>query len=400
MIRKYVARQVIVDKKEKAFAYELLYRNSLGNSSEGITGEAATKELVSTLSLDFNTDELTLGSRAFIYLPRVALLSDAVLYLDASQYVFQVVDDVRYDNQLVERIENLRRKHYQFAICDYTGEQDFSRIEKSISYIKVDFKETPLAKQKEIVYEYKRRKRKKLLVEKIETEADFIAAQELDYDYYQGFYFAQPTLIIRESIGFNQHSVILLLKELYEEDSDFNKIDRIINTDAGLTFRLLARGNTMAFAGKTKFTTASQVVVRMGISELQRWATLMLMQESAEPGQEEKLEHALLRALFLESLAIKMDATLSRQARYFIYLKGMFSIFPMEKREEIFSALNYDLDENLLDEANDLLAFNYAYETANYEMVDIYLQEKGLTEGIVMGCYKSAISSVNESLRG
>lgn len=400
MIRKYVARQVIVDQRQKSFAYELLYRNSLGNSSEGLRGDAGVKELVSTLSLDFKTEELTLGNRAFIYLPRVALMSDAIMFLEASQYVFEITEDVRYDNELVARIEFLRTKHYQFALGNYTGTQDFSRIEKSITYIKVNFKETPLAKQKEIVYEYKKRKRKRLLADKIDTEEEFLQAKELDYDLYQGGFFAHPQLIIRESIGFNQHSVIMLLRELHEEDSDFNKIDRIINTDAGLTYRLLARGNTMAFAGKNKFTTASQVVVRMGIEELQRWATLMLMQESAEPGQEEKLEHALLRAVFLESLAIKMNPALSRQERYYIYLKGMFSIFPADKREEIFGALDFELTPVLFDEANDLLAFNYAYEVGNYELVDIYLLEKGLTEAIVMGCYRSAISNVNESLNG
>lgn len=156
----------------------------------------------------------------------------------------------------------------------------------------------------------------------------------------------------------------------------------------------------MAFAGKTKFTTASQVVVRMGTTELQKWATLLLMHESAEPGQEEKLEHALLRAMFLETLAEKINPTLSTQDRYFVYLKGMLSIFPADKREEIFNSLAYELDPDLVDDANDLLAFNYAYECGNYEMVDIYLAEKGLTEFIVMGCYKASIAKVNDALQG
>ncbi len=400
MIGKYVARQVIVNNKRKPFAYDLLYRNSLGNSSEGLTKEMNVKELVSTLCLDFKTEELTLGSRAFIALPRTAFLSEALLYLDASDYAFIVTDDVRHDKKLVERIEILRKKHYQFAIANYTGEQDFSNIENFVSYIKVNIKETPLQKQKSILFEYKRRKGKKILADNIETEEEFLEARELGYDFYQGTYFSQPTLIIRESIGFNQQSVVLLIKELSEEDADFGKIDRIINMDAGLTFRLLARGNTMAFAGRSKFTTASQVVVRMGMEELQRWATLLLMQESAETGQEEKLEHALLRALFLEGIAMKINPAISQQDRYYIYLKGMFSIFPADKRQEIFDALAYELDPDLVDNANDLLAFNYAYETGQYDIVDIYLQEKGLTEGIVMGCYKNAIARVNEDLLG
>ncbi len=399
MIRKYVAREVVMDHKAKAYAYELLYRDPLTNEPGG-SSHVNIKELISTLSLDFSTEELTLGSRAFLHLPREAILSDSIMFLEPSQYIFIVKDDVRHDKKLIERIVALRKKHFQFSISDYTGEQDFSNIEPQITYIKVDVKNTPPEKQKQIIFEYKKRRRKRILADYITTEEEYAAAKALGYDLFKGTLFAQPTLMVRDSTGFNQHSVLMLLKELNEEDADFEKIDQIINRDAGLTFRLLARGNTMAFAGKTKFTNPSQVVVRMGMEELQRWATLLLMQESAEAGQEQKLEHALLRAMFLESLAGKMNESISRQELYFIYLKGMLSIFPQEHQIEIFKSLAYDLEPSLLDEADGLLAFNYAYEIGDYEQVDFYLQEKDLSEFMVMGCYKASIARVKEALEG
>ncbi len=398
MTKKYVARQGIADRKGKTVFYELIYQ-SMKTLPPDTTMDVVVKDLVSTLSLDFKTQEITQGAKAFIHLPRHAIMSKAFLYLEPSDYVIQITDDVRRDHLFVERIENLRKKHYQFAIDEYSGERerDFSTIEKSISYIKVNFRAFTEAQHKEFVAEYKRRKRKTLIVENIETKEDYAIAMTVGYDYFQGDFFNQPTLIIKENIGFNQSSVLMLLKELHQEDADFQKIDRIINTDAGLTFRLLARGNTMAFAGKNKFTTASQVVVRMGMDELQKWATLMLMQDSAEPGQEEKLEQALLRAVFLESLALKIDPTLNRQECYFIYLKGMFTIFPVDAREEIFETMAFDLDPDLVDTANDLLIFNYAYEVGDYDVVDLYLMDKGLTELLVLACYKNAIQTVNDS---
>ncbi len=149
-----------------------------------------------------------------------------------------------------------------------------------------------------------------------------------------------------------------------------------------------------------RYQALGEEILSFVMEELQKWATLLLMHESAEPGQEQKLELALLRAMFLEDLAGKMLGNLSRQDSYFIYLKGMLSIFPEETRNEILDSLAYELDPDFLDEANDLLLFNNAYETGCYEMVDIYLQEKQITEGIVMGCYKNAISRVNEALKG
>lgn len=401
MTRKYVARQPIVERTGKPYAYELLYRNlSAVESPDGSVTETTTKDLISALEVDFKTEELTLGTQAFINLPRESIMSNAILYLEPGKYVIEILSDGNIDYKVVERIEMLRKKHFQFSVQDFGNKLNFDRIVPQVSYINVDFHETPIEKQKEIIYEYKKRKRKRLLAENIQTEEDFAEAKKLGYDFFKGHYFAQPTLLIRESVGFSQTAVVMLLNELHHEDADFNKIDRIINTDAGLTFRLLSRGNTMQFAGKSKFTNPAQVVVRMGMEELQKWATLLLMQESAEPGQEEKMELALMRAIFLESLALKMEPNLSRQDRYYIYLKGMFSIFPSNKREEVFDAMEYEPDLDLVDLANDLITFNYAYEVGDYEIVDIFLQAKEITDGTVLGCYKVAITAANEALFG
>lgn len=398
MPRKYVARQMIANIHEKPFAFELLWR-SVG-TQETLSTEGDVREFFGNLSMNFNPEELTSGGKALVYLPRVAILSNTIQNIDQSQYIFGLAEDCRYDNDLVARLEYLRTKHFHFALCDYDGKLDFSRMEKSISYLKVDFQRLTVDEHKMLVYQYKKRKRKTMIAENILTREDFLTAKGVGYDYFQGNYFTQPTLDINEDIGFNHNSFVQLLRELNEEDCDFNKIDRIINTDPGLTYLLLARGNTMAFAAKTKFTSASQVVVRMGTEELQRWATMTLMQEVSVAGQETKLEHALLRAMFLEELAMKIDPALPSQDRYYIYLRGMFSLFPDNKRNEIFDALDYSRTEELYDEAHDLLLFNFAFETANYEMIDEYLTEKKLTEGMVMTCYKSAISNVNLALYG
>lgn len=397
MTKKYVARQIIVDRQGKHHAYELLYRNSSSNCfPNGKDDEIATKDLISTLNIDFNSEELTKGSKAFINFPREVLLSEAVTFLDKEVYIIEILESVCVDEILATRIHQLKEMGYQFAIDDYTGEQDFDKITQDVSLIKVDFQETSFDQQLIILEEYKYTK--KMLAEKIETEEEFHQALEMGYDLFQGFYFAHPTLIMRESVGFSHGAVMMLLNEIHQNDVDFKKIDNIINADAGLTFRLLQRGNTAQFAGKTPFTTASEVVVRMGIDEVQRWTTLMLMQESAKEGQEQKMEQALLRALFMESVAVKMLPELGRQDRYFVYLKGMFSIFPQEKREEIFNTMEFSNQEEIEDLAGDLLSFVYAYEMGDYDTVDIYLEEKDLCDALVLGCYKSAVANVNAAM--
>lgn len=396
MTKRYVARQAIVDREGKPYAYELLYRNSASNCYPAGTNEdTATKDLISALSVDFNTQELTMGHQAFINFPREVLLSEAVNYLDCKAYMLEVLENVEIDDILAERIHNLKKKGYQFAIDDYTGEQDFSRIADDISLIKVDYKDTPIDKQVEIVEEYKCKKL--LLCEKVETEAEFQQALHMGYDLFQGYYFARPTLLTKESIGFSQSSVITLLNETHNEDVDFDKIEQIINADVGLTYRLLAKGNTAQFAGKSVFTRPSQVLVRMGIEELQKWATLMLMHESAQEGQEPKMELALLRGLFLQGIGKILMPKLDRQERYYLYLTGMFSIFPPGKRAEIFQSMHFTVSEELESAIAELIDFVYSYELGDYDSVDQFLSAKDLTDGEILACYKTAIAQAGES---
>ncbi len=396
MTKRYVARQAIVDREGKLYAYELLYRNSASNCYPAGTNEdTATKDLISALSVDFNAQELTMGHLAFINFPREVLLSQAITYLDPKTYLIEVLENVDVDDIVAERIHNLKKKGYQFAIDDYTGEQDFSRITDHISLLKIDYRDTPIDKQLEIIQEYQCKKL--LLCEKVETEEEFQQALSMGYDLFQGYYFSRPTLITKESIGFSQSSVITLLNETHNEDVDFDRIEQIINADVGLTYRLLAKGNTAQFAGKAVFTRPSQVLVRMGIEELQKWATLMLMHESAQEGQEPKMELALLRGLFLQAIGKKLMPQLDRKERYFLYLTGMFSIFPPGKRAEIFQSMHFTVSEELETAITELMDFVYNYELGDYDSVDQFLYAKDLTDEDILACYKSAIAQAGES---
>lgn len=398
MHRKYVAMQAIVDRKEKNYGYELLYRNSRENCYPcEISAETATKDLISTLTVDFNTEHLTRGKLAFVNFPRQVLLSEAVTLLDPNAYMIEILEDVVIDEEIADRIHELKKKGYQFAVDDYTGEQNIQLILDDISVIKIDIPLTSAEVQQQIIDEYGTTKR--ILAEKIETKAEFQEALEMGYHLFQGFYFARPTIIMKDSLDFNQGAVMSLLRETREDEVDFDKIDNIINADAGLTYRLLARGNTAQFAGKVKFTNATQVVVRMGIEELQKWATLLLMQESASKDQEEKMELALQRGIFLQQIALAIDSDLDRQERYFLYLTGMFSVFPEETRCEIFQRLAYEPSPQREEFTERLVQFLYSHELGEYDKVEQFLQEYGLSDSQLLSAYIVAVTDAHTALK-
>ncbi len=399
MTHRYVARQVIVDREGKTYAYELLYRNSVANFyPSNVPAEQATQDMISSLNVDFNTEDLTGGRPAFLNFPREVLLSPAVEYLDAEHYVVEVLEDVEIDRIVEVRVAELKKKGYTLAADDYTGEQNIDPIIDHLSIIKIDLPLTPKETQMEILKKFG--KTKLMLAEKIENEEEFQEALAMGYHLFQGYHFARPTLIIKEQIGFNQASVLSLLRESRADDVDFDNITNIIQSDPGLTYRLLLRGNTVQFAGAQKITNPSQVVLRMGMEGLQKWATLLLMQESAVEGQDEKLELALIRGLFSENIIRRLDSSLDRNQRYYFYLVGMFSVFPEKNRKEVFDNLGFDDSDQLAVKAQELLDFVYQYEMGDHDFVDIYLSKTPLDDSDIMACYKEAIASANLAMKG
>jgi len=54
----FVARQPILNKKKKLFAYELLFRDGLSNAFPEMDGDMASSKLVAGSFLSFGLDEL------------------------------------------------------------------------------------------------------------------------------------------------------------------------------------------------------------------------------------------------------------------------------------------------------------------------------------------------------
>lgn len=397
MEKRYIARQVIVDTKGKPYAYELLFRNSAENFyPQNIPADIATKNLIANLNIDFNTTELTGGKPAFINFPREVLLSEAVTYLDPKDYVLEVLEDVIIDNEVAEQVASLKSKGYTLAADDYTGEQDISLIEKDLSIIKIDYPLTSLEEQAKIIERFHGKKR--LLAEKIETAAEFQLAIEMGYDLFQGYYFDKPTLIIQESVGFAQSSVVCLLRETGQSEIDFDKVTNIVQLDAGLTYHLLNKGNTVEFGSKGRMTSAAQVLIRMGTDGLRKWSTLMLMQCAAQEGQDSKMELALVRGLMAENVTRAIQPDIEKDDCYFVYLQGMFSIFPDSNREQIFGILNFEDNLALEALADEVLDFVYKYEEGDFDAVETFLEKHKLDENELFECYKSSLTQASKSL--
>ena len=85
----FVARQPILDTKERTVAYEILFRNGIENEFPDVEGDKATFRIIADTFLASGFKEITGGKKAFINFPRNLVVNMAPRFLPKEQIVVE-----------------------------------------------------------------------------------------------------------------------------------------------------------------------------------------------------------------------------------------------------------------------------------------------------------------------
>ena len=68
---------------------------------------------------------------------------------------------------------------------------------------------------------------------------------DMGYDYFQGYFFSKPVIIKGKDIESINVNIIRILEMLSLEEPDYQEMTEIIETDIGLTYKLLKLVNSV-----------------------------------------------------------------------------------------------------------------------------------------------------------
>lgn len=401
----HIARQAIFDKDKTVMGYELLYRDgNSGNRAVFLDPSAATQGVLSDAVTIFGLHNLTNTLPAYVNFTRELLLNQFALLVDAADMVIEVDDGVMVDDELVERLEELKKAGYEMAI-DHYGGGGFIEEELSLfSQVKVDFQTVGREQCREIAGRLDGR-RQRLIAMKIETEEEFVAAREMGYTLFQGYYFAKPKCMSRQVPSLAACSYGQLLNELQREELDYDACCRIVERDASLTYLLLRQVQTANYYRGHRIGDIRTGMVMLGTDELRRWLMLALVRQNNVTHSDELPRMAYLRALFIEGL---MKHSEYAPDCHLGFLLGMFSLLDRivgAQIHELLADLEIDpafkralmgTEENLY---SLYLQYAIVYEMGNARLIlpdlNLDLDEKGVSE-----LYLKCFTDVDEAYRG
>ncbi len=381
-----VARQPIFDKKLQVFGYELLYRGLMGKDDKRFDGDRATSEVIINSFQILDIDSISSNKVVFINFTEKLIKDKVPSFLSNEKVIVEILEDIHFDSQMVEACKELKEKGYVLALDDFIFEDlpSFNAVLPFIDIIKVDILQTNFSDVKIRIMKTLLGKKKKFLAEKVETYQQYQSALELGFEYFQGYFFEKPYVIVGKEIESYQITYLQMIAEIQASQS-FDKLADIVNRDIGLSYKLLRLINSPFYGRGCKIKSTKEALIMLGLQEVKKWLMLLMLRESAKEKPDELMRMSLVRAKFAENISPLLHME-GRKAEFF--LLGLFSTLdaildkPMEEivqyipfEDDLLAAYQKDSDSIFYK----VVQIIKLYEKGQWDKADRWLEETALS---------------------
>ena len=317
----YVGRQPILDQSQQVFGYELLFRQGLDNSFSG-DPEMATRQMIDNVLL-FGLDTLTPSAKAFINCTRSALVDRLVTSLPVDVTVLEVLEHITVDDEVVEACTDLKKMGYRIALDDYLPDRGADRLVELADYIKLDFRSCSPAELRAVQHSLKGHTAQ-LIAEKVETEEEFKIAKGEGYGFFQGYFFARPTILQQREIPPSHMLYVQLLSAISQSPWDQREVERLVMAEASLCYRVLRLVNSPTLAIRGQVTSIRQALLMIGEDEFRK---LVCVASATSFGKRFNMSSELILLALHRARFCELLAPVAHQLQGEQYLIGLLSAF-------------------------------------------------------------------------
>ncbi len=380
----FLARQPILDQKERIYGYELLYRPSTPGSLRVDDMQATSHTLMALLhSADF--DELLMGKKGFINVDARMLSTQILELLPKEQFVVEVLESVDLKSAK-PLLQKARQDGFCLAlddfVCDASTLKELEEFVEFFDIVKFDILDPRsdadmLPQALEILHRHGVRP----LAEKVETQESYHQLKNMGFELFQGYYFAKPQT---SSTKAPNPTKLKILEILNLDPERVEEIAQAIKSEPDLAVTLLRLINSSLFALRRPVGSVQQAVLYLGIHNLRKWLLLMLYAKNEpDPQNNAILQSVKVRAEFMSKMAQECGAD-SEKA----YLTGVLSLIEvmlgMSKEEALakMQFLDNEVEEALLGGQNiyaKLLQIAEAFERGEFTKLQESAEALGLS---------------------
>lgn len=324
----FLGRQPILDREQRLFAYELLFRSGNRNFADVADGVAATSTVIANAFSELGFVDALGSYRGFINVDLEFLFNDVIELLPPQSVVLEILETVPPTEGVIERCRTLKEAGFTLALDDVIQvTPQYAGLLDLVDIIKVDIQPLSRIELMQLVMKLKPMG-KQLLAEKVDSREQMEQCLKLGFSLFQGYYFAKPVILTGKKLDHSRLSLVKLLG-LIISDSDTAELEKALKPEPGLTVNLLRMTNSVGAGCSEKITSLSHAITVLGRRQLQRWLQLLVFSSGNQAGAANPLLIlAATRGRLMELLAEELapnDKALADQA----FMVGIMSLMPV-----------------------------------------------------------------------
>lgn len=397
----YAARQPILDRNKKLFAYELLFRDSIDNVFPDVCGDEATSKMIEASRFNMGISEFTGNKPAFINFTAETLSKGYPEMLTTDEVVVEILETVKPGKKLLAMCKDLYEKGYTLALDDYEHQPVWAHFYPYIKIIKVDIQQSGIEEIRKIKEATALFPNIQILAEKVETYEEYEQALDLGCELFQGYFFSKPEMVKTKSLSPSQMSVAELLYETSKPELDLDGIKGVFERDITMSYKLLRYANSPIFRRRKEISTIKQALVTLGSAELKRFLGLMFAVSVNPDKPTELINLSMARAKFCELIADEASVNVDTSIAF---LTGLLSMIDAILDQDINSVLEklplaQEIKDTLLTRKGVMAAFIKLVEfteQADWDKSEYVMEKLGLEKETVVKCYNEALAWADE----
>lgn len=312
-----ISRQAIVDASRKVVGYALFERPRAAANDNAMLFEALSE----------SGSEALAGSKTVFVHCSFEIMADGHLdILDPRKAVLQIPQDESLTKEGVairrDILLKARKDGFRLALDQRVLQPAFASWLPLVSYIMLDLQQLDGQWIERTIRAARERSKAEIVAQNVRDGEQHEALRKLGVRYFQGHWFAQPTVVRDSGVQASQHSVIRLMN-LVRTEAEVSEIEAFLKHDPTLSFKLLRFINSCGFGLSTEITSFRHAVMILGFNRLFRWAALLMTSTRAGGAAPAAGSTAVVRARLMELLATDL---LPPEACDDAFLVGLFSL--------------------------------------------------------------------------
>ncbi|BBO68496.1 hypothetical protein DSCA_24260 [Desulfosarcina alkanivorans] len=397
-----IARQPIFDQNRRLWGYELFCVGEDPSATPDCTPENTAINVAASAYMGLQ-QILKQGHKIMLNFDEIGILDDMPYALPPVLAAVQVDEQVFLRPTIPEILARLKSDGYLIAVSGFSGERQFEPLYRLADIIAVPV----IGKQKAEVSTLLATIHDvdaKLLARRVDEAAAFDMVREAGVTLFEGAFFKQPDTIRVRKMTSSAVSRLQLLKSIEQQDPDIDGLAETIQSDAAISFRLLAYLNASAFGFSQKIKSIHHAIRLLGWPKLKNWLRVVLLNDMSQAADTpDLLRLSAQRGKFLELVARHHDFWGFDPES--LHLLGLFSLLdtmlgtpmadivtflPIENK--IKGALRRDSNNEYLP----LVRLAQCVEEARWEDAGAMMQQLNLDRAKVTAAFKDAVEWANQ----